>query len=105
MQGGEKLSLEQIRALLEASQEVRFGGHRREEIYDAEAGTEALLRMPVGGQDPVHHLGGGRTDLAAPFHHPRWRPLHMPLVGLGPVLVRGGVAMLGRRAPAAHERM
>lgn len=34
MQGGEKLSLEQIRALLEASQEVRFTGHGREEIYD-----------------------------------------------------------------------
>lgn len=34
MQGGEKLSLEQIRALLEASQEVRFAGHSREEIYD-----------------------------------------------------------------------
>jgi hypothetical protein len=34
MQGGEKLSLEQIRALLEASQEVRFTGHSREDIYD-----------------------------------------------------------------------
>ena len=34
MQGGEKLSLEQIRALLEASQEVRFRGHSREDIYD-----------------------------------------------------------------------
>jgi transposase InsO family protein len=34
MQGGEKLSLEQIRALLEASQEVRFAGHSRHEIYD-----------------------------------------------------------------------
>lgn len=34
MQGGEKLSLEQIRALLEASQEVRFTGHGREEIYE-----------------------------------------------------------------------
>ena len=34
MQGGEKLSLEQIRALLEASQEVRFSGHSREEIYE-----------------------------------------------------------------------
>jgi hypothetical protein len=33
MQGGEKLSLEQIRALLGASQEVRFAGHSREEIY------------------------------------------------------------------------
>jgi transposase InsO family protein len=34
MQGGEKLSLEQIRALLEASQEVRFTGHSREDVYD-----------------------------------------------------------------------
>jgi predicted DNA-binding transcriptional regulator AlpA len=34
MQGGEKLSLEQIRALLEASQEVHFTGHSREDIYD-----------------------------------------------------------------------
>ncbi|GDY24093.1 hypothetical protein LBMAG56_54400 [Verrucomicrobiota bacterium] len=34
MQGGEKLSLEQIRALLEASQEVRFTGHSRGDIYD-----------------------------------------------------------------------
>ena len=34
MQGGEKLSLEQIRALLEASEAVRFTGHSRTEIYD-----------------------------------------------------------------------
>ena len=34
MQGGEKLSLEQIQGLLEASQEVRFAGHSREEIYE-----------------------------------------------------------------------
>ena len=34
MQGGEKLSLEQIRALLEASQEVRFAGHSRAGVYD-----------------------------------------------------------------------
>ena len=34
MQGGEKLSLEQIRALLETIQEVRFTGHSREDIYD-----------------------------------------------------------------------
>lgn len=33
MQGGEKLSLEQIRALLAASQEVRFAGHSRAEVY------------------------------------------------------------------------
>src|SRR5271167_4024964 len=34
MQDGEKLSLEQIRALLEASEEVRFEGKRRQEVYD-----------------------------------------------------------------------
>ena len=34
MQGGEKLSLEQIRALLEASQEVRFTEHSPEDICD-----------------------------------------------------------------------
>jgi len=33
MQGGEKLSLEQIRALRQASQEVRFLGHGRAEVY------------------------------------------------------------------------
>lgn len=33
MQGGEKLSLEQIRALLEASVEIRFAGHSRSEVY------------------------------------------------------------------------
>ena len=33
MQGGEKLSLEQIRALMQASQEVRFAGHGRAEVY------------------------------------------------------------------------
>jgi hypothetical protein len=33
MQGGEKLSLEQIRALMDASQEVRFEGSTREEVY------------------------------------------------------------------------
>jgi transposase InsO family protein len=34
MQDGETLSLEQIRALLEASEEVRFRGKRRQEVYD-----------------------------------------------------------------------
>ena len=34
MQGGEKLSLDQIRALLEASQEIRFAGHSRKEVYE-----------------------------------------------------------------------
>ena len=33
MQGGEKLSLEQIRALLEATEDLRFAGHSREEGY------------------------------------------------------------------------
>ena len=34
MQGGEKLNLEQMRALLEASQELCFTGHNRSDIYD-----------------------------------------------------------------------
>ncbi len=34
MQDGENLSLEQIRALLEASEEVRFQGKQRQEVYD-----------------------------------------------------------------------
>jgi transposase InsO family protein len=34
MQDGEKLSLEQIRAFLEASEEVHFEGKRRREVYD-----------------------------------------------------------------------
>src|SRR5712692_8752929 len=34
MQDGEKLSLEQIRALLEASEEVHFQGKRRPEVYE-----------------------------------------------------------------------
>src|ERR1700704_4620680 len=33
MQGGEKLSLDQIRALLEATEEIRFTGLSRGEIY------------------------------------------------------------------------
>ena len=34
MQGGERLSLEQIQALLKASQDVCFTGHSRSDIYD-----------------------------------------------------------------------
>lgn len=34
MQDGEKLSLEQIRVFLEASEEIRFAGKRRQEVYD-----------------------------------------------------------------------
>ena len=34
MQDGEKLSLEQIRAFLEASEDIQFEGKRREEVYD-----------------------------------------------------------------------
>ena len=34
MKRGEKLRLEQMRALLEASQDVRFTGHNRSDIYN-----------------------------------------------------------------------
>ena len=33
MQGGEKLNLDQIRALLKATVELRFAGHSRQEVY------------------------------------------------------------------------
>ena len=39
MQGGEKLSLEKIRAMLEATEELRFSGHRRKEMYGWVEGT------------------------------------------------------------------
>jgi transposase InsO family protein len=39
MQGGEKLSLEQIQELLKATVEVRFAGHSRKEIYAWIEGT------------------------------------------------------------------
>ena len=39
MQGGEKLSLEQIRALLEATEDLRFAGHSRTEVYGWIEGT------------------------------------------------------------------
>jgi len=33
MKGGEKLSLEQIRVLLDATEDLRFAGHRRGEVH------------------------------------------------------------------------
>src|SRR5258708_7610899 len=39
MENTEKLSLEQIRAFLQASQEVRFEATRRQEIYEWITGT------------------------------------------------------------------
>jgi hypothetical protein len=42
MQGGEKLSKEKIRVLLEASEGLRFAGHSREEIY---AWVEATMNQ------------------------------------------------------------
>ncbi|MEO8131569.1 MAG: integrase [Bryobacteraceae bacterium] len=44
MQDGEKLSLEQIRAFLEASEEIQFEGKRRQEMYDW---ITRLLRQQV----------------------------------------------------------
>jgi hypothetical protein len=39
VQEAEKLSLEQMRAFLEASEEIHFEGERREEIYGWISGT------------------------------------------------------------------
>ncbi|MDZ4801733.1 MAG: hypothetical protein SGI92_26550 [Bryobacteraceae bacterium] len=33
MKGGEKVSLEQIRVLLDATEDLRFAGHTRGEVY------------------------------------------------------------------------
>ncbi len=41
MQGGEKLSLDKIRALMAASEELRFTGHSRKDIY---AWVETTMR-------------------------------------------------------------
>ena len=47
MEDGEKLSLEQIRAFLEASEEVRFQAHNRVELYGWIQRT--LRRQGYGG--------------------------------------------------------
>ena len=67
MQAGEQLSLEQIRAFLEASEGVGFKGRNREEVYEwvnqtlreqlpgSEAqrtGTGAALRVEDDGAEP-----------------------------------------------------
>ena len=62
MQQAEKLSLEQIRAFLQASQEVRFQATQRQEIYEwvtrticyqeywkQKRSTKGLLRQYIAG--------------------------------------------------------
>ena len=48
MKNGERLSLEQIQAFLEASEEFRFAASKRKEIYDWVAGT--LVEHEYNGQ-------------------------------------------------------
>ena len=48
MKSGGRLSLEQIQAFLEASEDFRFAGRKRKEIYDWVAGT--LAEHQYGGQ-------------------------------------------------------
>ena len=66
MHGGEKLNLEQIRALLQASQEVRFAGHRRVEGY---AWVGKTLRQQGYAKQPREAKGLLRTYLlkSTPF--------------------------------------
>jgi transposase InsO family protein len=54
MQAGERLSLEQIRAFLEASDEVRFKGRNREEVY---GWVEQMLRRQ--GYQELRRAGRG----------------------------------------------
>src|SRR5260370_42040065 len=61
MQDGEKLSLEQIRVFLEASEEVQFEGQRRQEVYEW---ITRLLRQQ--GYRTQAKVGSGllRSDVA-----------------------------------------
>ena len=61
MQGGEKWSLEQIRTLLAASQEVRFAGHGRAEVY---AWIGRTLREQAYGKQAREAKGLLRTYVA-----------------------------------------
>ena len=38
------------------------------ETNDAQAGTESLLGMRLGGEDAFQQFGGKRANLPAPFH-------------------------------------
>ena len=48
MKSGERLSLEQIRAFLEASEEFRFEARKRKEVYDWV--TQTLVEHAYSGQ-------------------------------------------------------
>ena len=65
MRAGEKLGLEQIRAFLEASEEVRFEGRDREEVYGwvnetlRGQGYQDLKRSGPGAGTALHREDDG----------------------------------------------
>src|ERR1035441_10408817 len=58
---------------------------------NAEAGAIALFRVGLAGHDAIKQFAGRRADGLGPVHQAGGRPLQVPLVRLGPVIVdRGG---------------
>jgi transposase InsO family protein len=67
MEDGEKMSLEQIRAFLEASEEVRFEAQGREEVYawvDRTLRQQDYERLPRGGKGLVRRYMAKMTGLS-----------------------------------------
>src|SRR5436853_247453 len=75
-----------------------LGGVLLGEPQNAEAGAVTLFRVALGGHDVIQQSGGRRTDRLSPVHQPGGRPLQMPLMRLGPVVVDGG-RLMGHLAP------
>src|SRR5580700_5430091 len=75
------------------------------EPQNAEAGAIALFRMALAGHDAIKQFGGCRTDRLGPVHQAGGRPLQVPLVRLGPVIMDRG-RIVGHLAPrvAGHAQ-
>ena len=70
-----------------AAASTRWLGVLLGEPQNAEAGAVALFRVALAGHDAIEQFGGRRTDGLGPVHQPGGRPLQVPLVRLGPVIV------------------
>ena len=74
------------------------------QALEPEAGAVGLLGM-APGEDGGDQGGGVRSDLPGPVDEAVGRPVAHPAVLLGPVLRRGGVAPLVRRADVAGDAL
>ena len=67
MQNGERLSLEQIRAFLEASGEIEFGAANRREVYDWVTGAlceQEYWKQNRGAKGMLRRYIGKMTGLS-----------------------------------------